>query len=152
MRVQMELAAKIDNYGKGAWIGLMVLSFILFWPIGLALLAFLLYSGRLGKGGRAPGRWHNQRGGGCGWRRQKATGNMAFDEYREETLRRLEDEQAEFETFLDRLRKAKDQQEFDDFMQDRGRRMREEDDSSERADPADKDAAAKRKEPKPPAN
>ncbi|MDO9439811.1 MAG: DUF2852 domain-containing protein, partial [Beijerinckiaceae bacterium] len=44
------------------------------------------------------------------------SGNRAIDEYRMETLRRLEDEQAEFKDFLDRLRHAKDKDEFDQFM------------------------------------
>ena len=42
-----------------------------------------------------------------------SSGNRAFDEYRTETLRRLEDEQREFREFLDRLRVAKDKTEFD---------------------------------------
>jgi hypothetical protein len=50
-----------------------------------------------------------------------SSGNRAFDEYREETLRRLEDEQREFLEFLARLRHAKDKAEFDQFMADRGR-------------------------------
>ena len=45
-----------------------------------------------------------------------SSGNRAFDEYREDTLRRLEEEQAEFKGFLDRLRHAKDKAEFDQFM------------------------------------
>jgi len=44
------------------------------------------------------------------------SGNRAFDEYRVETLRRLEEEQHEFKNFLDRLRHAKDKEEFDQFM------------------------------------
>ena len=48
-----------------------------------------------------------------------SSGNRAFDEYREETLRRLEDEQREFISFLDRLRHAKDKAEFDQFMAER---------------------------------
>ena len=47
------------------------------------------------------------------------SGNRAFDEYRAETLRRLEDEQREFMEFLDRLRHAKDKAEFDQFMAER---------------------------------
>ena len=45
-----------------------------------------------------------------------SSGNRAFDEYRQETLRRLEDEQQEFKEFLTRLRHAKDKEEFDAFM------------------------------------
>jgi hypothetical protein len=50
-----------------------------------------------------------------------SSGNHAFDEYREETLRRLEDEQREFLAFLERLRHAKDKAEFDQFMAERRR-------------------------------
>lgn len=46
----------------------------------------------------------------------------AFDEYRSETLRRLEEEQRAFVEFLDRLRRARDQAEFDQFMAERQRR------------------------------
>ena len=52
-----------------------------------------------------------------------SSGNHAFDEYRSETLRRLEDEQREFRDFLERLRFAKDKQEFDQFMADRRSRQ-----------------------------
>ena len=54
--------------------------------------------------------------------RQQSSGNRAFDEYRAETLRRLEEEQREFNEFLDRLRHAKDKAEFDQFMAEMRRR------------------------------
>jgi hypothetical protein len=54
--------------------------------------------------------------------RGRSSGNWAFDEYRAETLRRLEEEQREFMAFLDRLRHARDRAEFDQFMAERGRR------------------------------
>jgi hypothetical protein len=54
--------------------------------------------------------------------RSSSSGNRAFDEYRTETLRRLEEEQREFKEFLNRLRHAKDKAEFDQFMTERGRR------------------------------
>jgi len=124
----MDIAARLDDIGKPAWIGVMVLGFILFWPIGLGVLAYLIWSGRMGGWRRdfegmhkARGRWYGPSG--CGWRRsQSTTGNHAFDEYRAETLRRLEEEQREFMEFLDRLRQAKDKAEFDQFMADRQRR------------------------------
>ena len=50
-----------------------------------------------------------------------SSGNKAFDDYRAETLRRLEDEQREFQEFLERLRFAKDKSEFDQFMAERRR-------------------------------
>ena len=61
-------------------------------------------------------------GGGSRSNYREATGNRAFDEYRAETLRRLEEEQREFMEFLDRLRHAKDKAEFDEFMAERRRR------------------------------
>lgn len=58
-------------------------------------------------------------GGGDWWGRPRSSGNRAFDDYRAETLRRLEDEQREFKEFLERLRFAKDRAEFDQFMAER---------------------------------
>jgi len=51
-----------------------------------------------------------------------SSGNRAFDEYRTETLQRLEEEQREFREFLQRLRMAKDKSEFDQFMAERRNR------------------------------
>ena len=42
--------------------------------------------------------------------------NVAFDDYRAETLKRLEDEQREFSDFLSKLRHTSDKAEFDEFM------------------------------------
>jgi hypothetical protein len=53
------------------------------------------------------------------WAAPPTSGNHAFDEYRAETLRRLEQEQREFQDFLTRLRTAKDKAEFDQFMSER---------------------------------
>jgi hypothetical protein len=50
------------------------------------------------------------------WFAPTSSGNRAFDDYRTETLKRLEDEQREFKDFLGRLRFAKDRAEFDQFM------------------------------------
>ena len=142
----MFLAAKLDEFGRPAWIGVAVLGFLVFWPLGVALLVFLALSGRLqmcrSEGAwqmAAPGRWYsasaepvgpNARGGpsrgfGCRWRRRHhaapPSGNAAFDDYRAETIRRLEEEQREFMDYLERLRRAKDKAEFDQFMADRRR-------------------------------
>lgn len=107
----------VDQYGKAGWITLMVLGFILFWPVGLALLAYLIWSGRMGCNNRSSRAWSGKR-----WQRNASrvsSGNTAFDDYREETLKRLEEEQKAFSSFLDNLRKAKDKAEFDEFMRDR---------------------------------
>jgi hypothetical protein len=117
----MQLVEKIDDYGKPAWIVLMILGFVLFWPIGLAILLYMIWSGRM-RYWKDAGRdlaGHARRYG-CGWNGGfRSTGNRAFDEYRTETLRRLEDEQKEFTEFLERLRKARDKTEFDQFMAER---------------------------------
>ncbi|MDX8352170.1 DUF2852 domain-containing protein [Cognatiyoonia sp. IB215182] len=55
---------------------------------------------------------------------QRSSGNASFDAYRSETLRRLEEEQENFENFLGRLRAAKDKSEFDDFLDRRAARVR----------------------------
>ncbi len=72
------------------------------------------------KVGRAMARAERYYGGAMS--RTSTSGNHAFDEYREATLKRLEDEQREFHGFLDQLRAAKDRAEFDAFMADRRRR------------------------------
>ncbi len=127
-----EMVMKLDELGRPAWIALMVVSFILFWPIGLAVLAFLLWSGRMGCGAHGSGsRWQarmadwGRRDGRTGSESRAyssgapSSGNRAFDEYREATLRRLEEEQREFRAFLETLRHAKDRAEFDQFMAER---------------------------------
>ena len=114
----MELVQTLDDYGKPAWITLMIVSFIVFWPLGLAILFYLIWSGRMGCRSsdwkrRAEKRWHRAQA------TFRSTGNAAFDEYREETLRRLEEEADEFQEFLKRLRAARDKAEFDQFMAER---------------------------------
>ena len=119
----MGIAARLDEMGRPAWIALMVLTFIIAWPVGLALLAYLIWSGRMGCGSH--GRWYGRQEKMERWRENwrrgwgGSSGNAAFDEYRAETLKRLEEEEREFRDFLDRLRKAKDKAEFDQFMADR---------------------------------
>ena len=66
--------------------------------------------------------WMRSRMSGGPWNYAPSSGNRAFDEYRTETLRRLEEEQREFREFLDRLRFAKDKTEFDQFMAERRNR------------------------------
>ena len=123
----MPMIAKLDELGKPAWIALMILGFWIWWPLGLATLAFILGSGRatFAKGGMT--RWygvadHMRPAAGTWWQPSRSIGNRAFDEYREETLHRLEEEQREFQDFLVRLRAAKDKAEFDQFMAERSAR------------------------------
>jgi hypothetical protein len=125
----VDLAAKLDSLGKPAWIALTILGFWFWWPLGLAALAYLIGSGRMAFWRHnGPGRWYRpERAGwsGCGFGRAWAaapSGNSAFDEYRTETLRRLEEEQREFAEYLQRLRRARDKAEFDQFMAERHQR------------------------------
>ena len=133
----MNPAMWLDDFGKPAWIVLMVVSFILCWPVGLVMLGFLIGSGRMGcwthnrgerwqtRMERMQQRMQDRAARWCGPQQAASggsSGNWAFDEYRAETLRRLEEEQREFKDFLDRLRRAKDKAEFDQFMADMRRR------------------------------
>jgi len=137
----MPVTAWLDDIGKPAWIALTIVSFIVFWPLGLVVLGFLIGSGRMGCWGhqRSGERWQRrmermqqrmQEGAArwcgprsrAGWAAGPSSGNWAFDEYRSETLRRLEEEQREFTEYLERLRRAKDKAEFDQFMAEMRRR------------------------------
>jgi hypothetical protein len=122
----------LDSPWHPGWIAVTVLGFLIWWPIGLALLFFTLGSRKMGcwnhsdrfenkmqrmqyKMERMRGRME-RRGFPFGGFGPPSSGNRAFDEYRVETLKRLEEEQTEFRDFLDRLRHAKDKEEFDQFM------------------------------------
>lgn len=131
------LQAKLDGLGKSGWLAVTLIAFWAAWPVGLAVLAYLIGSGRL-RAWRAevPGHWSNLRGGaGAGWPGW-GSGNQAFDDYRTETLRRLEEEQREFQTYLERLRRARDKAEFDQFMAERRKRSGTHDAAADQAGPA----------------
>lgn len=154
----------------------MILGFIFFWPIGLAVLLYMTCFGhRSWRGARWnadggnwnwqnsdwwSGRWYGDNSmneeeqtgrrrnrhrrhyrHGCSSRSHRSrhsyssSGNTAFDSYREETLQRLEEEQGEFETFLDNLRQAKDKNEFDEFMTERKNRPVQDDGALESGQP-----------------
>ncbi len=106
----------LDDKGKGAWIAAMVVGFIAFWPVGLALLAYMIWSKRMFKSNSCAKRKSYRHMTG------RSTGNAAFDAYKADTLARLEEEQNNFEAFLARLREAKDKAEFDQFMSERARK------------------------------
>ena len=126
--------AWLDDRGRKAWYAAMILGFIFAWPVGLGLLAYMIWSKRMfGRNTCGTGRhhdhndqmhqhWdqmrHNWRDMG---RAMRPSGNTAFDTYKADTIRRLQAEQEAFEAFLQRLRDAKDKSEFDTFMEDRTR-------------------------------
>jgi hypothetical protein len=117
----------------------MVIGFMVFWPLGLAMLAYIIWGDRLDgfkrdvnratdgifsgcrRGADRAQRWGN--GGGYG-----RTGNVAFDDWRDKELERLAEERrkldemlAEFDEYARELRRAKDQDEFDRFMASRNK-------------------------------
>jgi hypothetical protein len=127
-RFEMSALARLNEWEhpRPIWILLLILSFWVSWPVGVVLFAYLVWSGRLEAWKRAGLNLWNEgigpmRHPSTGWPR-RSSGNNAFDEYRTDTLRRLEDEKKEFQIFLDRLRAAKDRAEFDQFMSERGNR------------------------------
>ena len=120
----------LDDKGKGAWIAAMVLGFIFFWPVGLALLFYMIWSKRMFS--RSCSRT-SHRSRHSAFMAMKPSGNSAFDAYKADTLRRLEDEQHSFEAFLQRLRDAKDKAEFDEFMDERAKAAATEDDDGSKA-------------------
>jgi hypothetical protein len=111
-----------------------IAGFMFWWPIGLVLLLATLWRRHIFCGYRRWGEWQSAGPGpGAGWKSWfggerppggggPSSGNRAFDEYRAETLRRLEEEQKEFAEFLERLRFAKDKSEFDQFVDERRNR------------------------------
>lgn len=118
---------------RPAWtpltIGLMVLGFIIWWPLGLAMIAYIVWGDRLHDAvrdnkyefkvyGTSAQNWQSTG--------RRATGNSAFDDYRAEELdrlkaerRRLDDEVKEFEDYLSNLRMARDRDEFNRYMKER---------------------------------
>ncbi|MCF2903587.1 DUF2852 domain-containing protein [Octadecabacter sp. CECT 8868] len=126
----------LDERGKGAWIATMVLGFIFVWPVGLALLAYMIWSKRMFSGNCAAKRHHRHQRHHAMRSAMSSSGNAAFDAYKADTLNRLEEEQANFEEFLKRLRDAKDKAEFDQFMDDRATRTTQDDVAEDDAKPA----------------
>ena len=115
---------------RPAWtpltIALMVLGFVVFWPLGLAMLAYIIWGDRLDGFKRDVNRATDDMFTGCRRARRHSharTGNVAFDDWREKELERLAEERRkldeareEFDEYMRELRRAKDQKEFDRFM------------------------------------
>ncbi|MBB2972435.1 DUF2852 domain-containing protein [Mesorhizobium sp. RMAD-H1] len=127
----MTSSALIRPAWTPATIALMVIGFAIFWPLGLAMLAYIIWGDRLEGFKRDV---NNATDGvfkgfsrGCGRAGAAfSTGNVAFDEWREKELERLAEERrkldearAEFESYVRELRRAKDKEEFDRFMAER---------------------------------
>ena len=123
----------------------MILGFIVFWPIGLAIVLWKIWQRSTGYEGDLGSflqeKWqakaaHNWNCGGFGSNGRHAsrwgmrpTGNRAFDEWRDAELARLEEEhrklvaaEREFAEYMENLRRARDREEFDRFMNERRNR------------------------------
>lgn len=115
-------------------IALMVLGFVLFWPLGLAMLAYILWGEMFGGSPEKAQAWMHKSKAWCqgnnsrhmygNWR--QSSGNAAFDDYRTEQLKRLDEERKrldeeihEFHEYMRTLRMARDREEFDRFMRER---------------------------------
>ena len=117
-------AACLNTAFRDPWrIATVVLGFIAWWPLGLALLFLLKGATLMG----CMSRWMNRDAVTLPAMMRGGTGNAAFDEYRDNVLRRLEEERRKLEEdrqafagFLDQLKRAKDREEFDRFMAGRG--------------------------------
>ena len=128
----MSNSALIRPAWTPATIALMVLGFVTFWPLGLAMLAYILWGDRLDDfkadinqaTDAVSKKFRNVSP--TGGMASPRTGNVAFDDWREVELARLEEERKkldemrhEFDEYLRELRRAKDSEEFDAFMASR---------------------------------
>ena len=150
----MNTTALIRPAWTPATIALMVIGFMVFWPLGLAMLAYIIWGDRLDGFKRDANRATDGFFAGCRrgadkahrWGHSARTGNVAFDDWREKELERLAEERrkldetlAEFDDYARELRRAKDQDEFDRFMANRSRNTpAKRDDQSEAPKPPKK--------------
>jgi hypothetical protein len=123
---------------RPAWtpltIALMVIGFIVAWPLGLLMIAYILWGEKIPEirnhFDSVKRDWSSDTR--CGPRgTYSRSGNSAFDDYRaaelkrlEEERRKLEEERREFEQYVHDLRRARDKEEFDRFMAERASRTR----------------------------
>lgn len=127
---------------RPAWtpvtIAMMIIGFMIFWPLGLAMLAYILWGDRLDQF-KSDVNSATEKASCMFSRRDHSfkshgrTGNVAFDDWREAELKRLHEERmkldamrAEFDDYARELRRAKDEQEFNGFMAERAKRADEE--------------------------
>jgi len=128
------IEAWMDARGRKAWIAAMVAGFVFFWPVGLALVAYITVTNRWSRPMSHSRSCMSRSNHSWSMPGTRPSGNTAFDTYKADTLKRLEDEQDAFEAFLQRLRDAKDKSEFDTFMDDRAKGNRSASDDTTRGD------------------
>ena len=124
---------------RPAWtpltIVLMVIGFIVAWPLGLIMLAYILWGDRIPEVRRHFGEMTKSDWAGAPRSERRGfgghSGNFAFDDYRsaelkrlDEERKRLDEERRQFESYVRDLRRARDKEEFDRFMSERANRPR----------------------------
>jgi hypothetical protein len=92
----------------------LILGFLVWWPLGFAVLAYILWGGSVDQLLKETIDQFRTKSSSA-----RGSGNAAFDDYRASTLKRLEEEQAEFADYVEKLRMARDQEEFERFMSER---------------------------------
>ena len=100
----MNATALIRPAWTPATIALMVVGFVVFWPLGLAMLAYIIWGDRLEGFKQNVNRATDGIFGGCrkaaSWKPAGRTGNVAFDDWREKELERLENERRKLDETL----------------------------------------------------
>ena len=127
----MNTTALIRPAWTPATIALMVIGFMVFWPLGLAMLAYIIWGDRLDGFKRDVNRATDSVFAGCrrsAWKAPRRTGTLAFAAWRERELARLPAGRRKlartlrtFDEHMRELRRARDQEEFDRFMANRSR-------------------------------
>ncbi|MEE9314539.1 MAG: DUF2852 domain-containing protein [Rhizobiaceae bacterium] len=122
---------------RPAWtpvtIAMMIFGFMIFWPLGLAMIAYITWGDRLDQFkadvNKATDKASDMFSKGPSFK-SAPTGNVAFDDWRETELKRLHEERmkldnmrAEFDGYARELRRAKDQDEFDTFIASRAKNV-----------------------------
>jgi hypothetical protein len=124
--MHMNTSSLIRPAWTPATIAMMVAGFVVFWPLGLAMFGYILFGDRLEAFKRDANATVDKVAGafrGAGFTHSASTGNVAFDEWRDAEIERLNNERrkldelrADFEEELRELRRAKDKEDFDRFM------------------------------------
>ena len=125
----MTQSALIRPAWTPATIALMVVGFMVFWPLGFAMLAYIMWGDRLDAFKADVNRATDNFAG--SFRKSRdgmrtsthGSGNAAFDEWRSAEMSRLDEERKkldemrrEFDQHMRDLRMARDRTEFDQFM------------------------------------
>lgn len=101
-------------------IAIIAIAFLIFWPIGLAVLLYTLWGGDMKAFWKDKKRKVHQ----AGFQSRRPSGNVAFDDYREQEIDRLQrayekldDLQTDFDDYRYEQQRSRDQKQFDRYME-----------------------------------